>query len=218
MSSALVRALCLAFQRSMWWSVALGAAASLATVAATVNAKVVASLKQLQLAAPTQAKQQQMLDVETVEQFCGHWIKVQQQSGSMDSFCELFGVPRWLRQATRLMTGMQISITHDTLVVKQVCKLGWLSAVETFPLDGSCSQPHKRRDMRSGKQTGQLLEAQEGRMVVSVCWQGSLAGNAVDTLLLQQTPLGGMQLVVLHKAQVEGRGTAEFKEVFRMNV
>lgn len=38
----------------------------------------------------------------------------------MDSFCELFGVPRWLRQATRLMTGMQISITDDTLVVKQV--------------------------------------------------------------------------------------------------
>lgn len=103
-------------------------------------------------------------------------------------------------------------------VLLQVCKLGWLSAVETFPLDGSCSKPHKRRDMRSGKQTGQLLEAQDGRMVVTVCWQGSLAGSAVDTLLLQQTPQGGMQLVVLHKAQVQGRGTAEFKEVFRMDV
>jgi hypothetical protein len=107
---------------------------------------------------------------------------------------------------------------HCPAALLQVCKLGWLSAVETFPLDGSCSKPHKRRDMRSGKQTGQLLEAQEGRVVVSVCWQGSLAGSAVDTLLLQQTPQGGTQLVVLHKAQVEGRGTAEFKEVFRMNV
>lgn len=113
---------------------------------------------------------------------------------------------------------MRVTNRRCPAVLLQVCKLGWLSAVETFPLDGSCSKPHKRRDMRSGQQTGQLLEAQDGRMVVTVCWQGSLAGSAVDTLLLQQTPQGGMQLVVLHKAQVQGRGTAEFKEVFRMDV
>lgn len=38
----------------------------------------------------------------------------------MEAFCELFHVPKWLRKATRLMTGMQISITDDTLIVKQV--------------------------------------------------------------------------------------------------
>lgn len=85
--------------------------------------------------------------------------------------------------------------------------------METFPLDGSCST-HKRRDMRSGKQTGQLLEAAGDSMTVRVCWQGSMAGSAVDTLQLQETPQG-TQLVVFHKAQLEGRGTAEFKEVFR---
>lgn len=95
----------------------------------------------------------------------------------------------------------------------QVCKLSWLSAVETFPLCGSCSKPQKRRDMRSGKQTGQLLAAQDGSMTVSVCWQGAWPGSAVDTLQLQETPQG-IELVVFHKAQVEGRGTAEFKEVF----
>jgi hypothetical protein len=99
----------------------------------------------------------------------------------------------------------------------QVCKLGWLSAVETFPLDGSCSKPQKRRDMRSGKQTGRLLQAHDSSITVSVCWQGTLPGSAIDTLQLQETSQGTM-LVVLHKAQVDGRGTAEFKEVFRMSV
>ena len=156
-----------------------------------------------------------MLDAKTVQQFCGQWTKVGARSDSMDKFCELFGVPKWLRQATRLMTGMQISIADDnTLVVKQVCKLGWVPAVETFPLDGSCSKPQKRRDMRSGKQTGQLLEAAEGSMTVRVCWAGSLPGSAVDTLQLQESP-EGILLVVFHKAQVEGRGTAEFREVFK---
>lgn len=69
--------------------------------------------------------------------------------------------------------------------------------------------------MRSGKQTGQLLKAHDGSMTVTVFWQGSLPGSAVDTLQLQETPEGPM-LVVFHKAQVQGRGTAEFKEVFRV--
>lgn len=123
----------------------------------------------VQLATPAQISQEQGLDVQTVQQFCGQWVKVSYarpgsglcltllrscisgvtrtfqppavaccvncnkfvaalftalqvgaRSDSLDSFCELFGVPKWLRQATRLMTGMQISITDDTLIVKQV--------------------------------------------------------------------------------------------------
>jgi hypothetical protein len=71
--------------------------------------------------------------------------------------------------------------------------------------------------MRSGKQTGYLLQAHDSSMTVSVCWQGTLPGSAVDTLQLQETAQGTM-LVVFHKAQVQGRGTAEFKEVFRLSV
>jgi hypothetical protein len=52
---------------------------------------------------------------------CGARVQVGPRSDSMDKFCELFGVPKWLRQATRLMTGMHISVAGDTLVVKQVC-------------------------------------------------------------------------------------------------
>ena len=60
-------------------------------------------------------------------------VQVGARSDSMDTFCELFGVPKWLRQATRLMTGMQISIADDNiLVVKQVwthweCLHGYLT-------------------------------------------------------------------------------------------
>lgn len=51
---------------------------------------------------------------------CGACVQVGPRSDSMDKFCELFGVPKWLRQATRLMTRTHIAIAGDTLVVKQV--------------------------------------------------------------------------------------------------
>jgi hypothetical protein len=38
----------------------------------------------------------------------------------MDGFCQLFGVPRWLSKATRLMAGLEITLSGDMLVVKQV--------------------------------------------------------------------------------------------------
>lgn len=56
-------------------------------------------------------------------------VQVGARSDPMDKFCELFGVPKWLRQATRLMTGMHIYIVDDTLVVKQV------------RADGACRMP-----------------------------------------------------------------------------
>jgi hypothetical protein len=42
------------------------------------------------------------------------------RSDPMDGFCQLFGVPRWLRQATRLMAGLEVTLSGDMLVVKQV--------------------------------------------------------------------------------------------------
>lgn len=42
------------------------------------------------------------------------------RSDSMDGFCQLFGVPRWLRQATRLVNGLELATSGDVLLVKQV--------------------------------------------------------------------------------------------------
>jgi hypothetical protein len=132
----------------------------------------------------------------------------------MDAFCQLFGVPRWLRQATRLITGLEVCLTRDALVVRQICRVGWLSTVESFPLDGSASAPHKRRDMRSGKQLGAMLGARDGRMQLHVIFEGGLPGHATDTLELLSTP-HGPELVVTHEASIEGRGEAQFREVYR---
>lgn len=82
---------------------------------------------------------------------------------------------------------------------------------EAFPLDGS-SDPHRqRRDMRPGKQQGELLAASDGVMRVRVSFQGSLAGEASDVLRLAAPD----ELVVEHVAHVHGRGRASFTEVFR---
>lgn len=53
-------------------------------------------------------------------------------------------------------------------------------------------------------------------MQLRVVWQGSLPGQATDTL--QLVPQRGKQqpeeLLVLHEAQVDGKGSARFQEVY----
>lgn len=99
--------------------------------------------------------------------------------------------------------------------VLQVCKISWLSTTEAFPLDGVHTSAQKRRDMRSGKQFGQLLSATDGTIQLHVSWQGSMAGEATDTLRLVPGKAGVQQeLVVLHEASVKEKGSASFKEVY----
>jgi hypothetical protein len=57
------------------------------------------------------------------------------RSDPMDGFCQLFGVPRWLSKATRLMAGLEITLSGDMLVLKQV----WQAAgVAASKLQGLC--------------------------------------------------------------------------------
>lgn len=60
------------------------------------------------------------VQVNTVQSFCGCWVKDGRHSEPMDGFCDLFGVPKFLRQATRLMGGLELQIREDSLMVKQV--------------------------------------------------------------------------------------------------
>lgn len=53
------------------------------------------------------------------------------QSESMDGFCELFGVPKWLRRAARLMVGLDIYLVGNSLAVKQVCICVYVSRAST---------------------------------------------------------------------------------------
>lgn len=87
-----------------------------------------------------------------------------------------------------------------------------MSTTECYPLDGVHSRLQKRRDMRSGGQLGKLSYAAEGQMQLQVVFDGRLPGEAVDTLQLQEH---GQTLVVQHKAFLQGKGSAEFKEVYR---
>jgi hypothetical protein len=71
----------------------------------------------------------------------------------------------------------------------------------------------------AGKQLGQLVSAEGDVMQLRVMWQGSLAGQATDTLQLVAPQRGkqqqqGEELLVLHEAQVDGKGSARFKEVY----
>eukprot|EP00775_Hariotina_reticulata_P005652 gene5652-5891_t len=161
-----------------------------------------------------QAEQQQPLDTidaAAINMFCGKWEKDACQSEPMDDFCQLFGVPRFLQHATRLMSGLEISVVAGELQIKQVCKIRWLSTNESFPIDGTPSSPQKRRDMRSGTQTGRLQSASGQQLKLEISWGGKLEGKAHDVLTLHTAE----QLVVIHQAQVTGKGSATFKEVYQ---
>jgi hypothetical protein len=74
----------------------------------------------------------------------------------------------------------------------------------------------------AGKQLGHLVSAEGDVMQLRVMWQGSLAGQATDTLQLvvpqqgkkQQQQQQREELLVLHEAQVDGKGSARFQEVY----
>jgi hypothetical protein len=53
----------------------------------------------------------------------------------MDGFFQLFGVPRWLSKATRLMAGLEITLSGDMLFVKQV---GQPIGIVTSNIQGIC--------------------------------------------------------------------------------
>lgn len=56
------------------------------------------------------------------------WLQDACQSEPMDDFCQLFGVPRWLQHATRLMSGLEISVVAGELQIKQVSLWGLCSS------------------------------------------------------------------------------------------
>ncbi|KAF8072801.1 Oscp1 [Scenedesmus sp. PABB004] len=184
----------------------------LQTVLAAMAVALRSMVSQLPLSqlAASRADARPAVDLAAVRGVCGSWTKDGAASEGMEPFCELFGVPRWLRSATRLMAGLHISVEGDVLLVRQVCKLRWLGTVEAFPLDGVRTAPHRRRDMRAGRQLGQLVSARDGEVCLRAAWDGALAGEATDVLSLDAAG----RLVVRHRAEVAGKGVAAFTEVF----
>ena len=131
-------------------------------------------------------------------------------SGTLEPFFQLFGVPRVLRRAACLMRGLEVTLTSDELILKQLCALPWFNVVERFPLDGTPGL-QKRRDMRSGTQKGSLLRAEEGQVHLQATWDNPLAGAAHDTLYLDDNGK-----VLVHQAHAEiGSGSADFTAIYR---
>lgn len=87
-----------------------------------------------------------------------------------------------------------------------------MSTTERYPLDGVHSSIQRRRDLRPGQQHGLILSAAGNEMQLKVVFAGRLPGEAVDTLQLQPD---GDTLVVQHKALLLGKGSAQFREVYR---
>lgn len=125
------------------------------------------------------------------------------------------GASRSLFQPCMPVMALALAVTTLSvccLLWLQVCKIGFMSTTEIYPLDGVHSSAQRRRDMRPGKQLGKLLSAVEGQLQLRVAFDGWLPGEALDTLHLQED---GNTLVVQHKASIVGKGSAHFQEVYR---
>lgn len=94
--------------------------------------------------------------------FCGHtadlsgcWIKDKKASGNMDKVLQAMGMRGLMRQAVRLLKGMNIKHSDDAFTIEVFSHIGWFKMTEEYSM---CGEPalHRRRDMRKGRHTGSV--------------------------------------------------------------
>jgi hypothetical protein len=109
------------------------------------------------------------------------------RSDPMDGFCQLFGVPRWLSKATRLMAGLEITLSGDMLVVKQVRqpkgivarKLQRICCVSICLCGGCLERNQHVRKLTAFAKTQcsckdhRFLQAASGLLKRMACWSSS---------------------------------------------
>lgn len=143
-----------------------------------------------------------------VEELDGVWVKDQTRSTSMDPFLHLFGGGLLLRQASRLLRGLSISVKGARLEVRTLTAVPFVSVLEVYDLGGGVTR-NRRRDLKGGLSEAQV-EVFEDCLRLKIHWHAPQAGWAVDELRL--SPSGDLHV---HCIAGLDKGTAEFTAVYR---
>eukprot|EP00195_Chlamydomonas_chlamydogama_P007127 CAMPEP_0202896284 /NCGR_PEP_ID=MMETSP1392-20130828/5314_1 /ASSEMBLY_ACC=CAM_ASM_000868 /TAXON_ID=225041 /ORGANISM="Chlamydomonas chlamydogama, Strain SAG 11-48b" /LENGTH=254 /DNA_ID=CAMNT_0049581579 /DNA_START=109 /DNA_END=874 /DNA_ORIENTATION=- len=185
------------------------------------------------LSLPFSTIAQQSITGDALTNFSGTWIKDKHASDSMDKAMTLMHLSGVVRQAVKLVKGVNIKQDDTTFTMEVFSYIGWFKVTEMYKLDGTVSQC-KRRDLRKGGHRGSMKalppapaptpspslivntpaseqqQQQQGRMLLSLEWGEPHGGTGTDVFSMPSVD-------VLHIDSTihVGGDTAQYRSVYK---
>jgi hypothetical protein len=141
--------------------------------------------------------------------FHGTWIKDAAASTSMDAAMRLIHLNALMRQAVKLIKGVQLSIDEDRFKFGVFSAISWFKLNEFYPWSGEVAQ-NRRRDMRRGRANGRAQISAKGTIQLQYSWDQPHAGYATDEFSIDEQDRLRLATVV----HVGGQ-TASYVQVYR---
>jgi hypothetical protein len=141
--------------------------------------------------------------------FHGTWIKDAAASESMDAAMRLVRLNAVMRQAVKLIRGVQLSIEEDRFKFAVFSAISWFKLNEFFPWSGEVCE-NRRRDLRRGRSHGRVQISPKGTINLQYSWDAPHGGQATDEFSIDEQ--GRLRLyTVVH---VDGQ-SASYVQVYR---
>jgi len=106
----------------------------------------------------------------------GRWAKVRDESDSLDEACAALRLNFIMRKAIDTVNTLELGVTDGEVCLKLVSMVSWFKVKESFPWDGS-ARTHRRRDFRSGGQTGSVHPNGPASIDITTSWNDPLAAR-----------------------------------------
>jgi hypothetical protein len=141
--------------------------------------------------------------------FHGTWIKDAAASESMDAAMRLIHLNALMRQAVKLIKGVQLSIEEDRFKFAVFSAISWFKLSEFFSWSGELCE-NRRRDMRRGRSQGRVQISPKGTINLEYTWDHPHSGRATDEFSIDNE--GQLRLyTVVHV----GGESASYLQVYR---
>ncbi|GLI66406.1 hypothetical protein VaNZ11_010167 [Volvox africanus] len=113
-----------------------------------------------------------------LQDLSGIWIKNREKSQSMEDAMNLMRLNGIIRQAVKLVKGVNIKVDRDNFTFTVFSFISWFKVKEVYPMNGE-ERPYRRRDLRRGGAMGHV-EPQGRNIQVHLRWNDPYGGQGRD--------------------------------------
>ncbi|GIL61665.1 hypothetical protein Vafri_16085 [Volvox africanus] len=113
-----------------------------------------------------------------LQDLSGIWIKNRQYSQSMEDAMNLMRLNGVVRQAVKLVKGVNIQVDRDNFTFTVFSFISWFKVKEVYPMNGE-ERHYRRRDLRRGGAMGHV-EPQGRNIQVHLRWNDPYGGQGWD--------------------------------------
>ncbi|KAI8469874.1 MAG: hypothetical protein J3K34DRAFT_269105 [Monoraphidium minutum] len=147
---------------------------------------------------------------ELAANFTGTWTKDKARSDPMDEAIQLMALSGLMRQAIKLIRGVQIQQDSDKFVFSVLSVFTWFKVTETYPLSGEPVRC-RRRDFRGGGHEGRVEVPSPDKLRLVLKWKDPHGGTGEDVFSMPSPD----ELVVDQVTRAKGAGGEEREVRYR---